>query len=222
MIVGTNVLRLYKSCTEDQMPTAWQLAIDSMDVMATVKSTNKKPVHVYPNESIVLNGIAINVDDLTEVITENCDSELNYLVCPRVLKFGRSAKVQKVPVKICNITAKTITIRPKSDICSISPVKVVDSLASETSDSDGPACRKESIPVDLGVNIDKDNLSANQVENVHELLSFWKHVFSLGPLDIGKTDLVTHTIELEDERPFKQPYRRIPPGMYDEVRQHLK
>ena len=57
VIVGTNVLRLYKSCTEDQMPTAWQLAIDSMDVMATVKSTNKKPVHVYPNQSIVLNGI---------------------------------------------------------------------------------------------------------------------------------------------------------------------
>ena len=45
---------------------------------------------------------------------------------------------------------------------------------------------------------------------------------SLGPLDIGKRDLVTHTIELEDERPFKQPYRCIPPGMYDEVRQHLK
>ena len=175
VIVGTNVLRLYKSCTEDQMPTAWQLAIDSMDVMATVKSTNRKPVHVYPNQSIVLNGIARNVDELTEVITENCDSELNYLVCPRVLKFGRSAKVQKVPVKICNITAKTITIRPKSDICSISPVKVVDSLASETVDSGVP--RKESIPVDLGVNIDKDNLSANQVENVHELLSSWKRVF---------------------------------------------
>ncbi|XP_062593574.1 uncharacterized protein K02A2.6-like, partial [Saccostrea cucullata] len=40
--------------------------------------------------------------------------------------------------------------------------------------------------------------------------------------DIGKTDLVEHRIVLEDDRPFKQPYRKIPPGMYDEIRQHIK
>ena len=38
----------------------------------------------------------------------------------------------------------------------------------------------------------------------------------------GKTDLVKHKIDLLDPKPFKQPYRRIPPGMYEEVRQHLK
>ena len=31
-----------------------------------------------------------------------------------------------------------------------------------------------------------------------------------------------HRIILTDDKPFKQPYRKIPPGMYEEVRQHLK
>ena len=75
---------------------------------------------------------------------------------------------------------------------------------------------------DLGVKIDTQNLTMSELDQVHDMLNSWRHVFSSSPLDIGETDAVSHTIELEDERPFKQPYRRIPPGMYDEVRQHVK
>lgn len=39
---------------------------------------------------------------------------------------------------------------------------------------------------------------------------------------MGKTDLVQHKIELEDETPFKKPYRRIPPYMLEEVREYVK
>lgn len=38
---------------------------------------------------------------------------------------------------------------------------------------------------------------------------------------MGKTDLVQHKIDLEDETPFKQPYRRIPPNMLEEVMEHV-
>jgi hypothetical protein len=44
----------------------------------------------------------------------------------------------------------------------------------------------------------------------------------MGPTDIGSTDLFKHKIVLQDSTPFKQPYRRIPPGMYEEVRQHIR
>lgn len=50
----------------------------------------------------------------------------------------------------------------------------------------------------------------------------WKHIFSKSFIDIGRTDLVEHEIKLSDNTPFKEPYRRIPPGMFEEVRQHLK
>ena len=39
---------------------------------------------------------------------------------------------------------------------------------------------------------------------------------------LGRTDLVAHEVKLTDDTPFKEPYRCIPPGLYEEVRQHLK
>ena len=41
-------------------------------------------------------------------------------------------------------------------------------------------------------------------------------------MDMGTTKLVKHHINLTDDTPFKQRYRRIPPHLYDEVRAHLK
>ncbi|KAK3745520.1 hypothetical protein QZH41_009917, partial [Actinostola sp. cb2023] len=40
--------------------------------------------------------------------------------------------------------------------------------------------------------------------------------------DLGCTSAVKHRIKLNDNIPFKQRHRRIPPAQYEEVRQHLK
>ena len=50
----------------------------------------------------------------------------------------------------------------------------------------------------------------------------WSHIFSKDPTDLGKADIVQHEIKLSDDTPFKEPYRRIPPALFEEVRQHLK
>ena len=50
----------------------------------------------------------------------------------------------------------------------------------------------------------------------------WSNIFSKGPTDLGKADIVKHKINLTDDKPFKDPYSRIPPGLYEEVRLHLK
>jgi hypothetical protein len=34
--------------------------------------------------------------------------------------------------------------------------------------------------------------------------------------------LVEHEINLSDDKPYREPYRRIPPSMFDEVREHLR
>ena len=41
-------------------------------------------------------------------------------------------------------------------------------------------------------------------------------------MDLGKTSLVKHSIKLTDNILFKEQYQQIPPGMYEEVREHLK
>ena len=50
----------------------------------------------------------------------------------------------------------------------------------------------------------------------------WKHLFSKGITNLGNCDLVKHKINLTDEKPFKEPHRKIPPAIFQEVREHLK
>ena len=39
---------------------------------------------------------------------------------------------------------------------------------------------------------------------------------------MGRTNLVKHHITLTDSLPFKEPCRRIPPQIYDEVKAHIQ
>ena len=55
-----------------------------------------------------------------------------------------------------------------------------------------------------------------------DLLCSYSDIFSKHDLDMGKTDLIKHHIQLTDYNPFKESYRRIPPHLHDEIRIHLK
>ena len=48
------------------------------------------------------------------------------------------------------------------------------------------------------------------------------YLFALNNLDLGRTNMIKHTIKLTDYTPFKERYQRIPPHQYEEVRKHLK
>ena len=41
-------------------------------------------------------------------------------------------------------------------------------------------------------------------------------------VQLESTSIVKHSIKMTDPTPFKEYYRCIPPGMYDEVKNHIK
>ena len=47
-------------------------------------------------------------------------------------------------------------------------------------------------------------------------------IFSQDDLDLGKTSIVKHSIKVNDPVPFKEWYRHIPSGMYEEVKVHIQ
>jgi hypothetical protein len=47
-------------------------------------------------------------------------------------------------------------------------------------------------------------------------------VFSTGPRDLGYTRLVEHEINRTDDKPYREPYGRLPPSRFDEVREYLR
>ena len=224
VIIGTNVLRIYRDLLSEKdkdmkgIPKEWKVAFKSMKSKCyLVKSVCKKSITVKPNESVMIKGCVTGLpNNNMTMVCESCDDIEKFTVCPRVLKFPTPTTKSKLQVKICNISAKPLSLRRGTVLCNLQEVKVVDNLSALNPKSN------KCDPIDLGVKVDSSMLSQDQFDTVKNILKQYSHVFSTGPLDLGKTDLVQHSIFLEDTKPFKQPYRRIPPGMYEEVRQHVR
>lgn len=57
---------------------------------------------------------------------------------------------------------------------------------------------------------------------LYKLFKKWDTIFPKHKYDLGCTDKVKHKIKLTDDKPFKEPIRKIPPGIYNEIREHLQ
>ena len=69
---------------------------------------------------------------------------------------------------------------------------------------------------------DLPELDPGQSQGVHDLISKWSKCFSKHEFDLGRVTAMRHEIPLMDETPCQERYRRIPPSMYEEVKQHIK
>jgi len=117
-----------------------------------------------------------------------------------------------LPVHLTNISNKTLVVQPRALCASV----VVAKLA--TRDHELPS--EDFSFIDL-LDIENCDLSFEERPSVIEFLKQWHHVFSKHELDIGLTSAVEHTITLIHDKPFKQRYRRIPPSLFQEVKDHL-
>ena len=59
-------------------------------------------------------------------------------------------------------------------------------------------------------------------DRAYQLLAEYHDMFSLDMAELGCTHSTEHTIKVIDDTPFKEHFRRIPPPMVEEVRNHLK
>ena len=60
------------------------------------------------------------------------------------------------------------------------------------------------------------------IEEAQQLFREYAHIFALESSDIRHTSMVKHQIRLDNYTPFKERYHRIPPHLFDEVKNHLK
>ena len=62
----------------------------------------------------------------------------------------------------------------------------------------------------------------SEQKQARELLLKWEHLFAHSNLDLGKTALIKHKIQLTDRTPFKECYQCILPHMYNDMRAHIQ
>ena len=80
-------------------------------------------------------------------------------------------------------------------------------------DTSSDVLHNVTLPTDLG---------DEQLEQGKRLLQQFRDVFSTSYTDIRHTTAVRHHIDLVENTQLKQRHRRIPPAMFDEVRDHLR
>ena len=106
--------------------------------------------------------------------------------------------------------AEVAPIRP-DELCN--SISVNEHLTNEKSANQNPSFLNE-------IDFSECVISENELDEVKQFLSNWKHVFSKHETDIGHTNILEHQFQT-DYKPINQRYRRIPPSALKELLEHL-
>ena len=239
VLLGTNILNeLKENCKiihgqkylqKGNLQTPLYLAFRAMAVrekelirnknrVAIVRCAEASKIVLGPNESMDIHGYTdreVDHQPTNVILQESEESSLpSYIdIAPSVINYDNT-KNAEVLVNVTNLTTNSIVISPKSVLCEIQPVTIDEAVYDKIEDATA-----EQIFEDIQID---PHLSEEQKSKLEDLLKKHKDIFSKDETDIGHCDKIKHRIDLTNEIPFKQPHRRIPPSMIDEVRQHLE
>ena len=169
--------------------------------------------------------------------------------CTTVFILGNTSELKpgnsNIEVVVVNKSGRDVKLKPDSEIGTVTATNIVPTMhVSNDSEVTGLE-RVSSMSVQVGsIDVLKDtsNMVRTGFEDIlqklnlsgmkdwepslqkpaHDLICEFTCIFSQDDLDLGKTSIVKHSIKVNDSVPFKEWYRHIPPGMYEEVRAHIQ
>lgn len=185
--------------------------------LSLVKSAEHLKTIVPPNTNVTIQAMTTKEIPyhLTPAMTHPTESSFiptDLDIEPSIIDY-RYQQNGLFHVKVSNITTRTVTIPPNAIICELQPVLIQDSPIDKDKEFSPPLLEK--------IEISTGNLSSTEFQLGKDFIMSYQDIFSKDDYDIGHVTSVKHRIELEDERPFKQRYRHIPPAMYEDVKSHL-
>ena len=127
---------------------------------------------------------------------------------------------QTIPLRIMNTTTSVRTINPGTVIGKFSPVEEMMSAGGDDADRTEPS---EDLPEHLKDLYDRCtvNLTEGNKMKAKQLLIKYSRLFSATDEDVGRTNIVKHKINTGTHDPVKQPPRRLPVSMQEEVKGHI-
>lgn len=135
------------------------------------------------------------------------------------------------PVQVANFSPEDLWVTPRTRLGVLSEVtRIEDTTRVQfnriSADHEEVSMEREEAVVSdpaLPSLIERLNIggSPDEQARIAALLTQYTDVFALQDEDLGYTDKVKHEINLVDDVPVTQAYRRIPPTQYQEVREHI-
>ena len=223
VIVGTNVIASVKGTPQQ---AAWKLATENL---AKSDDESGSSCNVYSvgnvvvpaNSTFVISArLGIARDQGSGIICGG-ESLPGGLILPEAVVEANHAN--RVKVQVFNFSDKAIEIPRRQKIADFQQGSVlagVMTAAHEQGPEQGPGQKQEERKLKL--DFSDTELTEEEISVTEDMIERWKDVFASGPQELGTARGVQHRINLENETPFRERHHRIPPGRYDEVREHLR
>ena len=222
VLVGTNILKTVSSELSSLSHIAYPWSGIYNCLSAQVDPEVNIPVKLSKSLTVPAN-TAVFVDGMVHlpvfsgrmtVVTEEPKSALpgGLVISLCVLSLAQSSS--RVTVEVKNFSNKSVSLPDKTVLCQLQQTEVVPPAEVEKNDGTW---------FDL---FDWDEMAVRltglQMEKAKELVMNWMLAFSHHDLDMGRVVRTKHGVSLQDNVPFRIPYSRIPPSMFEEVRKHLQ
>ena len=223
--------------TDEELKTAnrqWQRGIisrkvvvkqlhlkENKDILDQIKGDVKltRKITIPPLETINVSGMT-NINKHTKrvnIVTEpRKDEDLFTVPCYSYMRPGS----KRASVTLRNLSEKTQTLQKGTVVACVQaanliPPKLAPRVTNVNNNNDKES--QDPSPERIEKLFSKLDLSgAEEWEEtdrlkLKELFVKFHHIFALEDMELGKTDMVKHVIRLDDQTPFKERYRRIPP-----------
>ena len=237
LVIGTNVVRECKDRCEEQggagflqrihTSSAWKRAYQSMRVRERLVSGHQKvltkgqalTVGAHKRVVVWCQTLA-SPESPSKAVIEPCeDLESHISVTPGLVTLSSGCKRCLVPVEVTNMSDKSVTLPPKTVLASVHLAStVLDRFDQDKTPVDKELAHPEPKADISQIDCNEEELTEPQRAEVRQLLERMSHVFASGDRDLGCANGVEHEIHLREELPFKEPYRRVPPGQLEEFR----
>lgn len=141
-----------------------------------------------------------------------------------------------VPVKVVNPTNRVVVLRRNAKIADVSPCIALEDLPSADEVKCNMQCvqsedvqprSEEDMVRTLGalglpdIDLESCEVSLRWKDKLLHLIEQYESIFSRHKMDCGEAKGFVHRIHLVDDKPFRLPYRRIPPSQYEKLRTTL-
>lgn len=141
----------------------------------------------------------------------------------------------QVPLKLINTSDRPVLLRRNAkladvftcaaleDMDVVEPIEVAGCTQSAMPPiTDAGSAKEKLCSIGLStVDVESCEVSVNCKTKMADLVMQYEDIFSRHHLDCGEAKDFVHRIHLSDNRPFRLPYRRVPPGQYQKLRQVL-
>jgi hypothetical protein len=187
-----------------------QKLLSTQEVKPMIKVVNCERVVIKPRHEIVVKA-QIDGELNGEIIIEPRKKlmEKTGLLVARVVVCVQDQG--DVPIKILNTTNKTITVYKGQTLGEVQELESIEDVKQKQVQGERENhISRDNAPVDEYIKkaIWSEG-SAERSDAVVKLLTKYQQIVSRGPHDLGKTNVVKHNIETNNEAPVKSGVRRI-------------